>query len=176
MSDTTKTPTAEEKFPCDHGLSSLVCVCGTCATQRDGALARAEASLRAAEEEREAWRAAAFKGTGQIAPHAFLDALKASSAERDAAVGARHAAEEQAASWREGCQRWNDEARALGALLLAALPDTMGGTPDLFHPRGKDWRGWEEWEDRAKKALTRASIIGPGAASASSDTKAGEAK
>lgn len=41
-------------------------------------------------------------------------------------------------------------AEALAALVREALPDTMGGYPDLFAPAG----GWDGWEERARAALS----------------------
>jgi hypothetical protein len=39
--------------------------------------------------------------------------------------------------------------QALVETLREAVPENMGGYPDLFAPPG----GWEEWEEKAKQAL-----------------------
>jgi hypothetical protein len=53
------------------------------------------------------------------------------------------------ANWAAGM--WVRKWEAAAQVIREAMPETMGGYPDLFGPAG----GWEAWEERAKKAIMR---------------------
>ena len=49
----------------------------------------------------------------------------------------------------QALREWEERVGALVELLTQALPETMGGTPDLYAPSG----GWEYWEGQAREVL-----------------------